>query len=153
MFGPPNDPTARPELTPLEDALRALAPRPPGLDRDAILFRAGQGAAARRWFWPCAAVASTTAAVILGVLLSLRPQTVVERIVYVPAPVPQEEPSVAPTESGPAASSFSDNQRRRQRLQEHLLNWGFDGLTDPGPDPEPPARYRVFHPLSGESLP
>ncbi len=149
-----NDPATPPELTALEAALGDLVLRPAGVDRDAVLFRAGQVAAPRRWFWPCATLAASAAAVVLGVLLALRPAPEVrERIVYVPAPAHRapertqgadalrspEQGADAPRspDADPSAPVYSSPQRR---LEEHLFRWGLDGLGDPGPDPEPPAR-------------
>jgi hypothetical protein len=152
-------PATPPELTALEAALGDLVLRPAGVDRDAVLFRAGQAAAPRRWLWPCATVAASAAAVVLGVLLALRPAPEVrERIVYVPAPAPTapehtqgadhraltqpgspQQGADAPRspDADTSAPVYSSPQRR---LEEHLLRWGLDGLGDPGPDPEPPAR-------------
>src|SRR5258708_838932 len=150
MSGHPGDPAHRPELTELEDALRGLAPRPAELDRDAIVFRAGQRAARRSWWWPVALAGSTTTAVVLGVLLALRPAPqVIERIVYVPveqtAPAPSPIPEPPPTED--LASPFLHTPRGR--LQEHLLRHGLDGLGEP---PPPPSRdmFPPFTLSSGE---
>jgi hypothetical protein len=149
MFGPPHDPPAGSELTPLEDALSRLAPRPAALDRDAIFFRAGQAAAPRSRVWPGVALLATAAAAVLGVLLTFRPPVVVESVVYVPVPTPAapslpespREPASVPPETLPLRDPGP-----RRRLEEHLLRCGLDGLEDPGPDPDPP-------PLSGELLP
>ena len=110
MFGPSDEP-ARPELTFLEHALGGLAPRPARLDRDAILFRAGQAAAPRRWLWPCATAVSTTVALVLAVLLAQRPQpTTIERIVPVPAPEPTavEKPQAPEPEPAPETPEVPD---------------------------------------------
>jgi hypothetical protein len=150
MFGPSDEP-ARPELTFLERALGGLAPRPARLDRDALLFRAGQSAAPRRWLWPCSTAVATTVAVVLGVLLAVRPQpTVIERIVPVPAlePTTVEKPSAA--EPAPETPEVPDSWTPRRRLQEHLLRHGLDGLGEFSPEPEPPPRSNIplTHPLS-----
>jgi hypothetical protein len=138
-----SDPATPPELTALEDALRDLLPRAASVDRDAVLFRAGQVAGPRRWFWPCATAATSAAAVVLGVLLALRPApAVIERVVYVEKPGPDTRERTqgadahrSPEEYTPAPVYYSP----QRRLAEHLLRWGLDGLGNPGPDPNPPA--------------
>src|SRR5258708_7696203 len=49
----------RPEREPLESALAGLKPAPALLDRDRVMFAAGQASAtpARRWVWPGAPAA------------------------------------------------------------------------------------------------
>ena len=45
------------DLAPFADALKRLAPQPPHLSRDALLFEAGKAAAGPRlapWVWPSA---------------------------------------------------------------------------------------------------
>jgi hypothetical protein len=155
MSGIP-DPATPPELTALEGALGGLVPRPPAVDRDAILFRAGQAAAPRRWIWPCA-TAVASAAVVLGVLLAIRPAVAERVVVYVPvqggkmpeqtqgadaprSPGQQADADASPDAQTPAPVDYS----AYRRLQEHLLRWGLDGLSDPGPDPNPPARPGDF---------
>ena len=60
-----------PTLTALEAALAGLAPASGTVDRDAVLFRAGQAAAQRGWLWPALASLSTAAALVFGLLLAL----------------------------------------------------------------------------------
>jgi hypothetical protein len=151
MSGIP-DPATPPELTALEGALIGLVPRPTAVDRDAILFRAGQAAAPRRWFWPCATAVASAAAVVLGVLLGLRPAVVERVVVYVPVPAdktaeqtqgvdtPRSPDTGSPEAETPAPAYYSPYRR----LEEHLLRWGLDGLGDPGPDPNPPGRPGEF---------
>jgi hypothetical protein len=150
--------TPRPELTALERSLRGLAPDPGGLDRDTLLFRAGQAAAPRRWLWPTATAVSTAAAIVLGGLLALRPSPG-ERVVYVPVPVPVPAPAAVP-ETPPDTGSASEDHAPpeelppHRRLLEHLLRWGLDGLGQPPPPPAPRPRPNA-HPYlsSGELLP
>jgi hypothetical protein len=155
-------------LNPLAEALRGLSPRSCALDRDAILFRAGQTAAPHRsgWLWPCATAVSMTVA-FLGVLLAWsRPQpvvVVVERVVPPPAPAPTPPVRQAAAPDSAPDSPLQENldfvyQSPQRRLQEHLLRWGLDGLGAPVPDPEPPPQRpgdTLFHPLSssGELVP
>ncbi len=81
-----------PEVAALESALRALQPAPPAVNRDAILYRAGQASVIRRhWLWPAATAAMTLLAVGLAAVVVLRsPAMGPERIVYVHVPQPAE---------------------------------------------------------------
>ena len=64
----------REKIAALEDALAALAPAPVTLDRDRLMFRAGQAVSSRgRWIWPASTAALTVAASVLGLLLAFRP--------------------------------------------------------------------------------
>jgi len=135
-----------PELTALADALRALAPRPGALDRDDLLFRAGQASVPRprRWPWLLATALSSGAAVALGAVLLWRPPTVhtVEHVVTVvrevqvpappvaPTPSPAEAP-ILPAESVPVAGP----QANARKMQDQLLRWGLDGVGLPCPSP------------------
>jgi hypothetical protein len=157
MSGNP-DPATSPELTALAEALRDLLPRASSVDRDAVFFRAGQAAAPRRWWWPVATAMSSAAAVTLGVLLALRPVPAeIERVVYVQVPSAQRPEQAqgagaprSPSESMETAG-YPDAEAPtpvyhspQRRLEEHLLRWGFDGLSVPAPDPNPPARAGDF---------
>src|SRR5262245_10237999 len=137
-----------PALTALAAKLQALAPAAPGLARDEILFRAGQAAAPRpsRWWWTATTAGSLLLALALGVALYVRPapEPVVTTVV-VPAPVPvfvRGEPTPTPgpesfvkvpEEPAPEPMPARENLSPYQRLQEHLLRWGFDGLERPRP--------------------
>ncbi len=87
----------RPEdLKALEAALAALVPRGDRLDRDRLMFLAGQTAASqpgaalsRRWAWPAAFSAMTAVAASLLAVLVVRPgPQIVERILEVPVESP-----------------------------------------------------------------
>jgi hypothetical protein len=136
-----SQPDPAPELDALADELRRLAPTPPGLDRDALLFRAGRASAGRGWLWPAATAVSSLTAAALGAALLLQPppQTVVETIrVRVEAPAPSAPPGVEPYPVA-AEAPAPDDRPPHLRLQEHLLRWGLDGLGEP-PQSEPPPR-------------
>ena len=66
------------DLKAFEARLAALKPRPDRLDRDALLFEAGQASAQvglpYRWAWPSAFGAMTTLAVVLLTVVLLRPE-------------------------------------------------------------------------------
>jgi hypothetical protein len=145
-----------PDLTALAADLRRLAPAPAGLDRDALLFRAGRASARRGWAWPAATALATATAASLALVLALRPPEVqtVERPVVVVVekqaptvpqlqPTPPEAPSIDATEPEPTPPAPGPAGRYLQ-VQEHLLRWGLDGLGQPS---EPEAR-----PVSLESL-
>lgn len=80
-----------------ETQLAALTPRVAALDRDRLMFLAGQASlpaaranqAGRRWAWPAAFSGMTALAASLLVMLALRPAPrVVERIVRAPVEAP-----------------------------------------------------------------
>jgi hypothetical protein len=138
------------EINALEQALTALAPLPSAIDRDRLMYRAGQASSAgRRWPWPSATAVLAMAVAALGAVVIFRPEAtvapqaasaekgkvrVVEKIVYVkvPAPAPAEPKSTPPASTsseapaedlGPVAFSMGHFQ-----LQNQLLRWGLDGL-------------------------
>lgn len=106
--GPPADATDRQgvpsELKAIEADLATLAPRNDRLNRERLLFLAGQAsvrdtvvyqkARVHGWIWPAAFAAMTTVAAALFVMLLAQPGTaLVERIVYVPSrPSPANAP-------------------------------------------------------------
>ena len=99
-----------PGLTEFERALGALSPMPARLDRDRLIFLAGQAASRRskagRWVWP--AVAASLAVVALGeaALLANRPEPrVIERLVVVHDPAPRPAPTLDPPTRPATASS------------------------------------------------
>src|SRR5437762_16267 len=95
-----------PEVNALADLLGQMKPRPATLDREALMFRAGQASAPRGWKWPLATFASTLAAIGLSVALLVRPPiTASERIVYVkvPAPLPAAETTTPEPNTVPLA--------------------------------------------------
>ncbi len=73
------------DLTAFEAALAALKPRGNAINRDRLMFLAGQASGSstqpRRWGWPAAFGAMTTVAASLLTALMVRPPQVVERIV------------------------------------------------------------------------
>ena len=133
-----------PRLNHVAVALAALAPRPPALDRDRLLYNAGRASAPRPWLWRLTAAVSTTLAAVLGALVIFRPApTPVEHIVYVrvepPAPPKVDTPPpAAPAESAPLAPPYSWPSTPYSRLEDRVLRWGLDGLAEP-PPPAGPA--------------
>lgn len=63
-----------PQSAALEAALRSLTPLPDRIERDRLMFRAGQASVPRRgWLWPSSTAAMSLVAAILGGLLLQRP--------------------------------------------------------------------------------
>ena len=96
------------DLKTFEAELATLVPRTDRLDRDRLIFLAGEQSAAasnrratahRGWVWPAAFSAMTAVAATLAMIVLLRPQPqVVVRLVEVPAePVVAEDPSPSET--------------------------------------------------------
>lgn len=137
-----------PQLNDVAAALAALAPQPPALDRDRLLFHAGRASAPRPWFWRISAAATTSCAVVLAAVLILRPvPTPVDRVVYVQVAVPPPQPAPPkedvptpppPSESEPSEPAYSWPTTPYTRLEDRLLRWGLDGLAEPSPPPAAP---------------
>ncbi len=131
--------TRDPELADLEQALVAL--RPVGdLDRDRLMFRAGQASVPRRSpAWPWATAALGLFALALGGLEVARlagpPR---ERVVFVqvqpPAVAPPEEPSSLPT---PAALASAEDGPTPPgdylKLRDQVVRWGAVSLPSAPP--------------------
>ncbi|MCI0464802.1 MAG: hypothetical protein L0Z62_48375 [Gemmataceae bacterium] len=137
------------ELRRLEAALATLTPRVDTLDRDRLMFQAGQASVPRRgWLWPCTSAALAAVSVALGGML-LRPgPRIVEHVVYLPrpeaAPLPAPLVETARTDPDPGATASAESEgwptdNAYFRLQQHLFRWGLDGLPPPSPalPPEP----------------
>jgi hypothetical protein len=133
--------TPDPELTGIESALRSLAPTPVQIDRDRIMFRAGQASVQRRWntqqLWPTIAVGLALVALGEGVFLTRRPsqsRRVVERIAVVREPAPSALSGSPEREISPSRDVELDQdpvslgQTNYQRLAGQVLRYGLDGL-------------------------
>jgi hypothetical protein len=151
-----------PDLSELQSALKSLTPEPPRLDRDRVIFRAGQ-AQARRWYWPAAALVSSAVAACLALVLILRPappptERVTERIVYVKVLEPAIAPAPPAVTQSPTrepeldGTSGRDDQPRTNlgyyRLQQLVLRIGLENLPAlpmlPPPAEQPiPAHLRL----------
>jgi len=129
----------------LSAALSALQPRPAALDRDRLMFLAGQSAGAarcRRWRWATGAM--TTAALALAVALGVRPGPEV-RVVYLPAPPPAPAETVPDRPPADAKRVAEDTEPLAGvpagRLQQAFLQAGLDtpappaGAESPGEEP------------------
>jgi hypothetical protein len=130
-----------PELAGLEAALAALAPMPDRINRDALLFRAGQASIpGRGWAWPIATAALGVVSVVLAGVVAFRlSPSPAERVIVVKAPQPA--PSAPPTQfAGPPASepepgpaslgeiASGSSPMTYLQLQKQVLRWGLDGV-------------------------
>jgi hypothetical protein len=131
-------PTDR-DLTGIEAALSALAPASSRIDRDVVMFRAGQAASRpvprSRRGWMAATACFALVAAGEAALLARRPgPTPVERAVVFyepPAPAPAPAPQ---RETTPAEPASVMEPTAYQRLTWQVLRYGLDGLpaTSPG---------------------
>jgi hypothetical protein len=150
------------DLAAVEAALTSLSPAPSTLDRDRVMYLAGQASGRRQrasrasWLWPCTTAATVLVACTLGVLLAGRSQPqMVERIVYVESGRPGD------TEVRPHEASVAEGGReslipsREQlpldylKLRQLVLAHGIDALPEPKPamapdrkGPPSPSDYR-----------
>jgi hypothetical protein len=136
--------TYDPELATVESALASLAPSAGRLDRDQLLFRAGQASARQlRWPWPVASALLAALAIGLGVIAFWRsePQRG-ERIVYVQVEPPASSSRVVPGDSSAVSAgsetSVTDSPPSSPisyyRLEQVALRWGVEGLPNPRTD-------------------
>jgi hypothetical protein len=128
-----------PKLTALEKALTALVPVPGRIERDQLLFRAGQASVGSRpLLWPTTTALLAVVASVLGMGLALR-QAPVERIVYVPVPqtaAPSPAPKSPDVASTPSSRStlLTDTEDLWASSAEYLqqrnqaIRWGVDAL-------------------------
>ncbi len=136
-------------LSTFEQDLHALVPAS-GLDRDTLLFRAGQVSAQRGWFWPAAAGLMTAAAASLGVAWLLHPAPepvirtqVVQVVVHEPAPAPppprQEQVAERPPEPEPSPPNWPEYLR----LRDQVVRMGADALPCPPLSASQPASTMI----------
>jgi hypothetical protein len=116
------------EITALESALRELRPQTEALDRAVLMYRAGR-ASARGWIWPLATLLSTSATLVLGIVLWIRPAPA---IVYVAVP-PVDNETILPVPPSPLLANELERGAwsRYVHLQEQVLLHGLDGLPPP----------------------
>jgi hypothetical protein len=159
------------ELSELEAALAALAPRAERLNRDRLMFLAGQASvepkisqAAQpqlpsRWAWPVAFAAMSGIAASLLAALAIRPapqasERIVERIVTVSTA--RQEPAAAIAQDRIEAVAASDARAIASPLPDWLALWLFAqpaGSTGHEP-PYPELRNQVLlHGLNSWTTP
>jgi hypothetical protein len=115
-----------PELKAMEAELSALRPRDDRLDRERLVFLAGQASTADRpamgrWAWPAAFAAMTAVAAGLLVALVLRPEPeVVERLRIVRVPAEARDEVSSPTED---ADSPPTPRRGAFEARPAARNW------------------------------
>lgn len=139
----PNEPSPvpiDPELNAVAAELRSIAPARSRLDRDRVMFLAGQAsrpAPRGRRFWPAAAACLGLIASAEAALLAHRPEPrVVEKIVVVrepAAPIPGADEVDRVPEPLPVLAGIDPSLGRsaRDRMAGQVLRYGLDGLPAP----------------------
>ncbi len=127
------------DLAAFEAALASLAPRADGVNRDRLMFLAGEASAAaqsvqssrqRTWAWPAAFTAITAvAASLLAVLMTQPGPQVVERII----PAGRESNAASPSQVGqsttpPDQAPPGENAAGNERL-ESSPTWPFGSIV------------------------
>jgi hypothetical protein len=143
MSNEPVSPSPDPELNAIEATLGSLVPARSRIDRDLVMFRAGQASLRSSRLGPRAwnAIAASLAIVALGegVLLANRPPpqivkevVVIREPVTAPAPLsvvqPLEQSVVEVPQSLPIERSLSLGPTAYERLTSQVLRYGLDGL-------------------------
>jgi hypothetical protein len=146
-----------PGLNEIETALGALAPTRSQLDRDRLMFRAGQAArrpsAPARWAWP--SIAAALALVAFGEAVALRQRPGPSNFQGLPIaqkpvpPSPKKQgpaPVVilvqAPVESSPAVAPMLMGY---EQLRSQILRLGIDSFPEPTPLA---SRFEISEPAS-----
>lgn len=136
------------ELTALEAALTGLKPAPSGLDRELLMFRAGQQSKRRRQgLWQGATATLAVAVVVLGTLLVHRPtiREIVQVEVEKPAPalaVTMPEPEPADIQPLPLPRELPVVRGDYLRLREEMLH-GRTGPVSAAPTYSVPAAFAL----------
>lgn len=128
------------DLSKLEHLLAGLRPSAAGLDRDRLMFQAGQTARSpRRLLWPAATCLAAAVAVCLGLVVLLRPEPAatvqvvyVDREIRVQVPSQPESPAPLPPpeREGPASPAAAANLAYWQ-LHELAVRHGIEALPEP----------------------
>lgn len=132
----------------LEKALQSLTPAAPALDRDRLMFLAGQAGRSAGLGWKLSSGLFAAASVVLAVLLYLQTGPEV-RVVHVvePNPMPKNSPGVKPKVDLPISEPVPVLEPENRalavyHLQHQILRFGVESLpalSDPGaPTNEPP---------------
>jgi hypothetical protein len=141
----PDDLNPASDLAPFADALKRLAPQPPELSRDALLFEAGKAAAAPRafpWLWQTTTgVFAAVSFVLAAFLMSPEPPRVVHApapptVNYIPdphRPPPPEADPGPPTRPKARASEEFTQTARLLKQRRDVLRWGVDMLPESKP--------------------
>ncbi len=134
-----------PKLVALEKSLSALVPAPGRIDRDQLLFRAGQASVRpRSRLWPTSTALCAVMAAILGTAFAVQSgRSPAERIVYVPVSQRSTQTKIEPPSQAdtvmvpPSNSSVLDTEDLLDRAAGYLrdrdlaVRWGLDALPPP----------------------
>jgi hypothetical protein len=128
-----------PELAALAQALAGLAPTAGRLDRDELLFRAGQAALRRRaWLWPSVAAGLALLAGTFSLSEVLRPapqrvQCIIYQRLEPPVDSWVDKQSVAQDAARPSSAEPERHAAPLSylRLERLVLAWGVDALPNP----------------------
>lgn len=137
-----------PDLEATQSAFSSLQPAPSRVDRDRLMYLAGQAASAassvdvRRpragWWWPCSTAASLLVAATFASLWLARGEPEV-RIVYrdppVAVPQPPNEPDEAIDVVVDDASSWRSWRTDYLRLRRLVMTDGVEAMPPPGAAP------------------
>ena len=137
------------DLAPFADALKRLAPQPPELSRDALLFEAGKAAAHPRgvggpWLWQTTTGIFAALSFVLGAFL-MSPDA--PRVDVAPAPPPttgyipephrppppEADPGLPPPKPKAQASEEFTQTARLLKQRRDVLRWGVDMLPEAKP--------------------
>jgi len=152
--------TSDPKLAALEKSLTALVPVPGRIDRDQLLFRAGQASVRpKKWLWPSATAFLAVLAGGFGTALAMRSAIPIqERIVYVSVPEPRAPGSDSPSVVTPPIGPLAQNGRMEDggemwmasagylHDRNQAIRWGVDTL------PPSPSMASVRETPSLESM-
>jgi hypothetical protein len=147
------------ELAALQATLSSLRPKPSSLDRDRVMFLAGQAAAQRRpasarWaafdslLWPCATASSLLLAATFGAMLLLG-GTSQQRVVHVEAKGPDVH--AGQTREATALDETARPLRQTGRadylkLLQLVMTEGVDALPEPKSTPRPRREVPTWTP-------
>jgi hypothetical protein len=150
-------------LKAVEADLALLRPREDRLDRQRLIFLAGQASVSeaghrqrtsfQRWAWPASFGAMTAVAGSLLVLLLVRPEPqVIERLVYVPSPsTPAKSATTASdVERGSTPGYEARSQTVAADYTPHSLPLAASRPSPPGSLPAGGIKFRLFDHLLAE---
>lgn len=136
-----HEPSNEANLSDIRAALAALTPAPPAIDRDAILYRAGQASMKRGWAWPATSGVLATVAAVLGTMLVLQPkpdplhETPLARVDVPASPVQQGKNAMVRTARTSTVDvdhlGYGRDIAEYRMVQDQLLRWGLDALPSP----------------------
>jgi hypothetical protein len=151
-----------PDLIHLGRDLRRLSPRPCPIDRDAVMFQAGQASVPRSWLWPTLTLLFAGLTVTFGAALLVQPGTQSGSVYRQPSPpmksfqpsgiqmqppgfpTDQEQPEIGMSSvaGSPAMTRTADvwatPDAEYFHQENNILRWGLDAVPLPPPTPAPP---------------